>query len=109
MTPTGKALRAGHGAVKVLGVEVKLDGDDGRELFVRGEIPEPRALPVYEITLRVAPTAPVESAEPATGAAEEAAWMLLGAKGPPRRNGWLARWLASEREKMRGTTWRVEG
>lgn len=56
---------AGRGAVKVLGVEVRPDGDDGHELFVKGEAPEPVRYPAYEIAVRVALTGAVEGGGPA--------------------------------------------
>lgn len=61
------------GAVTVLGVEVRPDGDDGHELFVKGEAPEPVRYPVYEITVRVALTTPAERGEPETEVPEETA------------------------------------
>jgi len=98
-------MASGSGAVKVLGVEARPDGDDGHELFLKGVVPEPRPFPVYEVTVRVALTAPVERGEVVPEAAEAAARLLLGAKATPR---WK-RWLASEREKMRGARWLVRG
>lgn len=67
------AARAGHGAAKVLGVEVRPDGDDGHELFVRGEAPDPVRYPAYEITVRVALAGPVEQSETETGTPEDPA------------------------------------
>lgn len=88
----GRAVRAGtgRGPVRVLDLEVRPAGNDDRELFVRGEAPEPVPCPVYEVVVRVA---------------EEAAGLLLGAKRPP----WWRRWLASEKEKLRGARWHVKG
>jgi hypothetical protein len=99
------ATRAGHGAVNVLSVEVRPDGDDDHELFLKGVVPEPRRCPVYEVTVRVGLTIPVERGEVAPEDAEAAAEILLGAGRPP----WWKRWLASEAEKKRGMRWRVRG
>ena len=65
------AARAGHGAAKVLGVEVRPVGDDGCELFVKGEAPDPVRHPVYEIAVRVALTGPAEWGAPAAGTPEK--------------------------------------
>ena len=100
-------MTQGCDALKVLGVEARPDGDDGYELFVEGSVPEPRLFPVFEITLRVAVTAPIERGEVAPEAAEEEAKRLLGAKKGPQPKGRLARWLASEAEKRKGMRWRV--
>jgi hypothetical protein len=103
----GRAVRAGtgRGPIRVLDLEVRPAGNDDRELFVRGEAPEPVPCPVYEVVVRVGVVGEVERGEPAPTDAEEAAGLLLGAKRPP----WWRRWLASEKEKLRGARWHVKG
>jgi hypothetical protein len=88
---------------EVLGHQTKRDGDDGYELFLSGVSGELLRYPVFEVTLRVAVTTPIEVHDPTREAAEEAAELLLGGQKPT----WWKRWLASEAEKMRGMRWRV--
>lgn len=47
------------------------DGDDGHELFIRGEAPDPVRHPVYEIAVRVALAAPAGRGAPTAEAQEE--------------------------------------
>jgi hypothetical protein len=93
----------GRGFVKVLGLETRLGGDDGYELYRLGVVRERFRYPVIEVEMRVGMTEPVPWCEPAPEAMAEAARLLLGLKKPP----WWKSWWASEVEKARGYGWRV--
>ena len=60
-------------AVTVLGAEARPYGDDGCELFVKGEAPDPVRYPAYEIAVRAALAGPVDRGEPETEVPEKPA------------------------------------